>query len=399
VSALAAALTFAPTGASAHSDAIDDPNDTAGALDIRSAGVRHLHSGRVVVHHVQTFGDWSVGTLGDDSFFVILIDNAGTKRSFERCAFAFRSRRGLRGALTNCRGNYITGLGVDKVGADAVDIKIDAKLGSSYRWAAQTVFAASSGACRSSCVDAAPNVFPLPLHDVTAPETHVVAPTLSSDVGTTSGVEVSYSASDSGGAGLASWVLRRQVQDGVAGWEDLEVGSGPVSSSVQIDDLEEGTTTAVRMVATDGQENIGTSTGYVAAPWDDASSSVTAGYSGSWTTASPPAGSYGGTLHVASAENATFELSMIVPADHRIEVVWVAPGTGTWEGTITATWPWSPESATVDASSVPDLPRQRAADLHLSPSTSDGLLQVEISVPSGGGAVPLDALAVVLTKR
>jgi hypothetical protein len=391
-------IAMIPSGSAlAHEETIADGNDAPGPLDIRSTSVRHLGDGRVV-HHIQTFRDWSLHTLNVDSFFVILIDNAGTHRSFERCAFAFSLRGHLKGSLTNCKGNYLTSLSVDKVGGDGIDIKIPPKrLGDSYRWAAETFYTSAGGACRQSCVDSAPNTFPLPFHDVAPPDVSVSAPLLPSDVGTSSTVDVDYSASDTGGTGLQSWVVRRSADDG-GDWEDLQSGTAPASGTLHMSGLVEGATYLVQTSATDGQDNVGTAETYVEAPWDDASAGVSAGYSGSWTIASPPAGSYAGTLHVASAENATFELSMIVPADHRVEVVWVAPGTGSWEGTISATWPWSPEVATVDASSIPDLPRQRAADLNLVSGTSAALLIVQISVPAGGGAVPLDALAVILKK-
>lgn len=394
-----AVLVVVPTGASAHTETIDDANDVSGDLDIRSAGVGHRHSGRVIVHHVQTFGDWSAGTLGDDSFFVILIDNAGTKRSFERCAFAFRDRHGLRGALTNCRSNFITRLDVDKVGADALDIKIDrSRLGSSYRWAAETVYTTPSGACRGGCVDSAPNDFPLPLHDVAAPIVEVSASLLPSDVGTTSTVDVDYSASDIGGAGLERWAVSRRLQDGSSTSEDLQTGTTATSSSLQMADLAEGSTYALQVTAGDGQENTSEARTYVSAPWDDASPDLGSGYAGSWTT-STPGGAYGQTLHTASGEDASLEYTMSVPADLRVRVIWVAPGTGNWSGTLAVSGFARNTEESITAFDVPDLPRQRVIDLQLNAVDSTTPLTISISVDPGGGAVPIDALAVIFTPR
>ena len=393
---LVAGLGLMQSAAFAHTQTFGDENDVPGSLDIRSTSVGHRFDGQVV-HHIQTFGDWSLGTLGTESFFVILIDNAGTHRSFERCAFAFRSRDRLRGVLTNCRSNFIDTLGATKVGGDGVDIKIPrARLGGSYRWVAEAFYTSSGGPCRATCVDAVPNDFPLPLHDVTDPDVKVSAPLLPSDVGTSEDVEVEYSVSERGGAGLESWTLRRTVQDGVSSGEELQAGTSAVNSSVQMDDLVEGTTYAVQMHAVDGQENIGIDTTYVSAPWDDASPGLSDGYSGSWS-ASTPAGSFAGTMHVATAEDAVLQLTMTVPADHRVRVVWVAPGTGSWSGTLTVSGYGRNASRTVSAHTIADLPRQRIIDLPLDALSFPSPLTIEISVPSKGGAVPVDAVAVVLT--
>lgn len=388
-------MALIPTGSAlAHEETIADGNDVPGPLDIRSTSVRHLGDGRVV-HHIQTFGDWSLRALNGDSFFVILIDNAGTHRSFERCAFAFAIRGRLRGSLTNCKSNYLTSLSVDKVGGDGMDIKIPPRrLGDSYRWAAETFYTSAGGACRRTCVDSAPNSFPLPFHDVAPPDVSVSAPLLASDVGTSSTVDVDYAASDAGGSGLESWVVRRSTDDGGA-WNDLQTGTTPASGTLHMSDLVEGSTYLVQTSAIDGQNNVGTARTYVAAPWDDASGGLD--YSGSWSTSTVPSGSYAGTMHIASGESAVLTLSMTVPADHRVRVVWIAPGFGGWVGSFNAHWQGQDFPQTVPASSAPDLPRQRVLDLTLDPTDLDGSLSITISVPSGGGAVPVDALAVILT--
>jgi hypothetical protein len=394
VAALAAQLLVLSTGhAVAHTETISDGNDTRGPLDIRSATVSHIH-GTEVDHHIETFGDWSVGTLGNDSFFVIVFDTSGTHKTFERCAFAFQTRKRLRGSLTNCGSRYITSIDVSKEGGSGVDIKVPyTRLGDSYRWAAESVYA--GGSCAHPCVDVVPNTLPLPSHDIAAPTVHVSVPLLSSDVGTTASVDIGYDVSDTGGSGLNSWVVRRSTDDG-ATWEDLQTGTAAGPGSLPVNDLLEGTTYEVQMNAVDGQENHGIATAYVEDPWDDASADLTADYSGSWSMASAPAGSFGGTMHTATAEDATLTISMPIAAHHQVRVVWVAPGTGTWTGHISASMSGSGQARTVSATSLPDLPRQRAADLLVDPSAYLSTLTVTIAVPAGGGAVPVDALAILV---
>jgi hypothetical protein len=199
-----------------------DGNDSLGGLDIRAVTSREHYP--VVIHKVTTFESWRPSVL-DDSTIVIAFDRNDDRR-FERCAYVFfRSR--LRGALTNCRRDFIASLSVSRPSASSISVAVPvSQTHMQYRWAVFSYFR-GSGSCSDVCADVVPNRYPLLLHDFQGP---VVRYETNDDllawrVSNSTNHPFRFKVSDGlAGSGLAAWEVQRRPVN-VAGWETLATGT------------------------------------------------------------------------------------------------------------------------------------------------------------------------------
>jgi hypothetical protein len=247
------ALTAPPS--LAHSFTKSDGNDSPGRLDIRSASVGH--KGSAVVHTVKTQEGWTAAALGDDSFFIVEIDT-NFDEDFERCAFIYFADR-LRGALTNCRDNFLGTLPVAKPSRTAAKITIsDSVLPAAYRWVVFSFWTGAPTRCADLCFDAAPNRPPPILHDITPPSfLFTDEDTIRVwDASTTPDFDFPFSVDDAH-TGLASWAVQSRPLGGTV-WTEMAAGTGEGDQNPTFTGISPGQYD-YRVVATDGQENVGIS--------------------------------------------------------------------------------------------------------------------------------------------
>ena len=337
----------------AHVFTKNDGDDSRGKLDLRSVSVSHTATG--VVHKVTTYNAWTARSLGADSFFIIEIDkNEGPQGDYERCAFIFYTNR-LRGSLTNCGARFIRFLPVSKVSGTTAKITIPkSQTGSVYWWAAASVWVGHAPCGRKGCVDFAPNDFPDILHDMVPPIMTMATTTLRvwepPTDSTSADFRLHFSVSDEH-AGIKSWTVQRHPI-GSGSWTFVVSGSGSGAKSPLVHGAE-GTRLDYRVVAKDKQGN--TKIGpmrLVLIPRDDDSLEPDGVFTGTPTPLTD-ATAFGSSLsQMASTDTLTY--TWTPPTGCLFEVI--APGTGTWNVTVTPAGGGS--ATTIDSTTVPDSPRQ-----------------------------------------
>jgi hypothetical protein len=377
--------TYPSTPASAHTAVISDPDDTAGPLDIRRETVTHKDD--QVIHRIETYGRWTTHSLGHDSYFEVLLDISGTRKTFERCALIFQ-RYQLTGRLTNCKSIQGQTLHVEQIDAKTVTISIpDDHLPGHYHYAVASAFFGDGG-CSKGCIDVAPNRYPLPLHDLTPPAVTFTGSHLVSDNGTSLDLSVGFDVTDRGGAGLRAWTLSADgpVRDG---YEVVDSGTSKSGHWVEPSPVE-GATYWYRVEASDRHDNVTTADSYVSVPWDDASLDSGGAFTGTWSATSDPS-AFLGTLHSSSETAASFEIPFTTEAKKSTAVVWVGPGGGSWSASTKLSCPSTTKTDTVIGSSTAVGPRTRLYAKSISTGFASEPCTFTITVLSGG-PVPIDAI-------
>jgi hypothetical protein len=271
----------------ARASSIADPDDVNGKLDVASVSQDHGATGPVT-HTITTYGPWRSRVLGGShmSYFVLEIDTAGNAQP-ERFAIVYRAHGVMRVAVTTRRGRLL-GFGVaTRANLRSVTLSIPRKLlgkPNGHHWKLYSVYVAP-GACRTGCVDRAPNSGQA-LHDLAAPT--LTFPTQGLPASTTT--DVRFAVIDTGHSGLDTWTLQgRNVGD--AAWTDIASGSVSVTRA-------EGDRREFQIVATDRAGNAATSRiRRINFPYDDGNAGMT--YAGTWATTGADSLDYLGTLHTS----------------------------------------------------------------------------------------------------
>lgn len=327
--------------ASAHTFTKTDGNDTAGKLDIRSAGVSH--SSTNVVHKVTTYAKWTPKNLGTDSFFVIQIDK-DNDRDYERCAFIFYTSR-LRGSLTNCRSQFIRSLSVSKPNGTTARITIPkSQLGGVYWWAAASYWDGPAP-CRNGCVDFVPNRFPDILHDLTPPTVSLpdTQPISIWETSTLPTFAFPFTVTDANTS--VTWHVQHRAM-GLTAWTTVANGSGEGAQSPSITGVDPGVYD-FRVVAIDAHSNTKTSTRTVWIPTDD---SDVSGFTN--PSEVPDDQAYGGSYQEVDAF--TIELEAIGESCWRPLVV-IGPGGGDWQVSVTVS---GSNGDSINGTAITAAPRQ-----------------------------------------
>lgn len=379
---------YPPAPTWAHTAVISDADDTAGPFDIRRETVSHVKG--EAIHRIETYGRWTLQSLGHDSYFEVLLDTSGTRKTFERCALIFQ-HYGLAGRLTNCKSIQGGNLHVEQIDAKTVTISIpDDRLPGHYHYAAASAFF-GDGPCRGGCIDVAPNRYPLPLHDLTPPTISFTGSHLVSDASTSVDLSLGFDVRDRGGSGLRSWTLS---DDGPLhdGYELIDSGS---SSSLLWAEpsASEGETYLYRVAATDRHDNLTKADTWVTVPWDDANPGSGGVFTGTWSATSDPS-AFLGTLHNSSEASASYEIPFMSEAGMATTVVWVGPGGGSWSAFAYLTCGFSSKSETVSGSSTAAGPRTRLYSESISTGSASAPCTFRITVLSGG-PVPIDAIGIM----
>ena len=143
--------------------AVEDPNDTAGRLDVHEVRHRQL-SGDPPAWTVITFGEWSVRSIWDRGYVLLLLD---TRRSPESDYYVLvrADRDRLVGKMwrdrRDARDRRLFAVAVHKRGGRGVEIRVPLRrlsIGAErtvYRWSVITLF--TGGPCDRPCVDPAPD--------------------------------------------------------------------------------------------------------------------------------------------------------------------------------------------------------------------------------------------------
>jgi hypothetical protein len=312
----ALAVSLAGAGnALADTKRISDGNDRPGPLDIRSA--THGHAGARVVHTISTFSTWRVSLLGlnTPNLFALEI-STDADPALERLVLIFSANgRMVANVFRLPGGRFLGSASASRPNARTVRVSIlRSRLGNpvGYRWKAHSQYRAA-GACSRGCIDKAPN-FGRVLHDITAPAIVLTSfPAIPADIE----YDVSFTVSDTGGAGLRSWQLQHRPF-GTPSWTTVDSGTtgGPKSyHHVSAEDNDD----QFRVVAVDRHGNQRISpTRLVSVPIDD--DALT--YTGTWTMGGTP-DDFLGTLHSSSEAGATASYTF-----NGQYVAWVAPGGG-----------------------------------------------------------------------
>ncbi len=379
--------TYPSRPASAHTAVISDPDDTAGPLDIRRETVTHENG--EVIHQIETYGRWTTQSLGHDSYFEVLLDTSGTRKTFERCLLIFQHYQ-LTGRLTNCKSTQGQILHVEQIDSKTVTISIpDDHLPGHYHYAAASAFFGDGG-CRKGCIDVAPNRYPLPLHDLTPPTVTFTSSHLASDIGTSPDVSLGFDVTDRGGAGLRAWTLSvdRPVHDG---YEVVDSGTSKSGQWVEPSPVE-GATYWYRVEASDRHDNVTKADSYVSVPWDDASLDSGGVFTGTWSATSDPS-AFLGTLHSSSEAAASFEIPFMSEAKRSTTVVWVGPGGGSWSASTRLSCLSTTKTDTVVGSSTAVGPRTRLYSKSIATGFANAPCTFTITVSEG--PVPIDAIGIM----
>ena len=306
---------FAVGNAYADTRRISDGNDRPGPLDIRAAS--HGHAGVL----------WSTrsrrSARGGSASSARTRPTSSRSRSARTripplSAWSLSSPRtaAWSRASSDCRnGRFLGSASASRPNARTVRVSIlRSRLGNpvGYRWKAHSQYRAAGG-CSRGCIDKAPNVGRV-LHDITAPAIVLTSfPAIPADIE----YDVSFTVSDTGGAGLRSWQLQYRPF-GTPSWTTVDSGTtgGPKSyHHVSAEDNDD----QFRVVAADRQGNSTVSPiRLVSVPVDD--DALT--YTGTWATGGTP-DDFLGTLQSSSDANATASYSF-----NGQYVAWVAPGGG-----------------------------------------------------------------------
>jgi hypothetical protein len=152
--------------AGAHDTDLQDPDDTAGKLDVRR--VRLAHQPLPPMWTVFTFGGWRNAEMWDRGYIMVLIDTSGGARA-EYYALVRSLGSVLQGSLWRARNygpdSYLGTVPVKRMSLRSASVEVGLarlKFGASrsfYRWWVQTVF--TSETCRRTCQDRAPNGKPV----------------------------------------------------------------------------------------------------------------------------------------------------------------------------------------------------------------------------------------------
>lgn len=283
--------TLIAPSAFAHTFTRSDGNDTRGLLDLKAASVKHVNDN--LVFTVTAFSRWRKSQLERDSYFLIGLDR-DDDTDLDRCAVIYYYGGRLRGAMTNCGRRTFTLLPVSKPNLRSARVTLHEDwAGGDHRWAAFSVWVHGS-ACRNGCVDSVPNRLPLLFHDLTEPTISPLLPAVSTDVSATPTFSVTFSVSDPGGSGIASWALEQQL-DGSTTWAPLAAGTVGGPQSVEVVGSE-GLSAVYRVTATDRHGNVATTASPIAVPVDDDSMGAFASFSGVTPETIVDPDAYGGTL-------------------------------------------------------------------------------------------------------
>jgi hypothetical protein len=361
--------------ASAHSFTKNDPDDTRGLLDLRSASV--AHTSNAVVHSFRTFAGWAPRDLGRlSSFFVIGLDRDNDPSEVERCVLVyFRSR--LRATLFNCiSGATISQLPLSKPNRTTVKVTIPkTQTGLSYRWSVVSLYFEKKP-CLNGCVDGIPNLSGFILHDLIPPTVSMNTDTLRVwEADTDASFSFPFTVSDTGGSGVKTWTVQRHPV-GPGSWTNVATGTGGGAKSPTINGTE-GTRFNYRVVVTDKHANkkVGP-VRRVYIPRDDDSLSSEGVFSDTPGTMNE-ATAFGGAYSTMSA--GTFTYTWTPGTDCLFELI--GPGSGTWDVTVT---PLGGSSEVITDAQFADQPRQTLY--------SDSTCATRYEVAWNSGTFGLDAL-------
>jgi hypothetical protein len=142
--------------------AVDDPNDTAGLLDVHE--VRFFDGDGPPAWTVITFNDWTVRQLWDRGYVVLYLDTLGAPRP-DYYVLVRADRRSLIGAMWRIRagGNdaKLFKVATRARGNDGIKVSVPLRrlsIGAHrtlYRWSVLTLFTGNH--CRRTCLDPAPD--------------------------------------------------------------------------------------------------------------------------------------------------------------------------------------------------------------------------------------------------
>jgi hypothetical protein len=294
---------------SANTIATSDGNDTRGPLDL--SGFQISHSGSTQVFKFSTFSRFTNRDVGKNGNFAVGIDVNGDQK-YDYWVYVLYASGKMRGVLTNRSGDVITyELRASRQRRSAtVELPLSkVKNPKSYDAAGFSVFTASPCSSKRPCVDGVPNRFPLIRHDLTGPKTiWVSAPAISTDVSATTTYPIQFTVKDDRyGSGVESWEVQSSYRYCSAcvwsEWSMVATGTDH-SPTVQVPGLE-GATIRVRVIATDNQGNVGTSSvRETTIPFDDRSDKIS--YSPAASQLGPPGAYQGTTSSVANTGTATF---------------------------------------------------------------------------------------------
>jgi hypothetical protein len=283
-----------PATARASGKAVADGNDVSGKLDIRSVTKEHATSGPVV-HTITTYGRWKSRAIAArrSNFFVFEFNTGGDRRP-ERIALVYRDHGILRVAVLSRAGRFIGWGTASRPSASSIRVAVPRKLLGKpfgYRWKVFSVYFAS-GACRSGCVDRAPN-HGTSLHDITAPT--VTFPPLAMPASTTTSIP--FTVTDRGGSHTRRWSVEQRLA-GDTTWSVIATGATGGDHRVSVN-ASEGQTFEYRIVAQDGGENVTTSqVRSITFPIDDGNAQMS--YAGTWATSNADGLDYLATLHTTT---------------------------------------------------------------------------------------------------
>jgi len=144
---------------------VDDPKDTKGRLDVRTARIRHP-KGEPPEWTVLTFSTWTLAQLWDRGYLYLYLDTIGGEPADHVVMMRSDGRKMLASLWTTAKGSagrerFVSVLNVRRRSADGVSVKVPLKklnFGDQrafYRWWLVTVF--SSDKCPSQCFDRVPD--------------------------------------------------------------------------------------------------------------------------------------------------------------------------------------------------------------------------------------------------
>ena len=143
--------------------AVEDPNDTAGPLDVHEVRFRDP-AGAPPAWTVITFRDWSVRQLWDRGYVLLFLDTLGSPRG-DYYVLVRADRTDLEASLWRDRSGAndrrLFKIEVRKRGGSGVEVAVPLRrlsIGTHrtvYRWSVSTLF--TGGTCHRTCVDPAPD--------------------------------------------------------------------------------------------------------------------------------------------------------------------------------------------------------------------------------------------------
>jgi hypothetical protein len=140
--------------------AVDDPNDTAGLLDVHEVRFRDP-SGAPPAWTVITFEEWTPRQLWDRGYVLLYLDTTGSPDP-DYHVLVRTDRHGLSAGMWREGSEHrLFDVDVRKRGSSGVEVVVPLRrlvIGehrSVYRWSVRTVF--TGGPCHRTCQDAAPD--------------------------------------------------------------------------------------------------------------------------------------------------------------------------------------------------------------------------------------------------